>query len=95
MAAEVGLVAVNAALAQEGFRRPTARRRLRLALPALARLARSSVAPCRAALAPGAALGNPACEGEGNGRGRGSLRATFDVVGQGLLPIEAMIWPRW
>jgi len=30
MAAEVGLVAVNAALAQEGFRRPKARRRVRL-----------------------------------------------------------------
>jgi len=28
MAAEVGLVAVNAALAQEGFRRPALRRRL-------------------------------------------------------------------
>jgi len=30
MAAEVGLVAVNASLAQEGFRRPKARRRVRL-----------------------------------------------------------------
>jgi hypothetical protein len=30
MAAEVGLVAVNAALAQEGFRRPKVRRRVRL-----------------------------------------------------------------
>ena len=30
MAAEVGLVAVNAALAQEGFRRPPVRRRVRL-----------------------------------------------------------------
>jgi hypothetical protein len=30
MAAEVGLVAVNAALAQEGFRRPRVRRRVRL-----------------------------------------------------------------
>ena len=29
-AAEVGLVAVNAALAQEGFRRPPVRRRVRL-----------------------------------------------------------------
>ena len=30
MAAEVGLVAVNAALAQEGFRAPAVRRRVRL-----------------------------------------------------------------
>jgi hypothetical protein len=33
LAAEAGLVAVNSALAQEGFRRPSARRRL----PALRR----------------------------------------------------------